>query len=180
VFAITCWYWNLRVPGAAEQKDAGSALQAQWPAYLSYLATFLTVALIWINHHVLFIRIRYVDQQLQWMNIAILLGVCVTPFPNALVADALRTGLSCEAAKTATAAYGFVFMMTTLCLDLDLGDASPVDRNCCVLPTQRPALVGSASVAPSGPRSTPVASGSPGSHRCPPWAYSSRWRSSTQ
>jgi uncharacterized membrane protein len=72
--AITLLVLNLHVPGAAEQKQAGSALSAllaEWPAYLSYLATFLTVALIWMNHHALFIRIRYVDQQLQWMNTGI-------------------------------------------------------------------------------------------------------------
>jgi uncharacterized membrane protein len=115
--AITLLVLNLHVPGAAEQKEAGGALQAllvEWPAYLSYLATFLTVALIWMNHHALFTHIRYVDQRLQWINIGILLGVCLTPFPNALVADALRTGLSSEAAKAAAGAYGFVFMMTTL------------------------------------------------------------------
>jgi uncharacterized membrane protein len=115
--AITLLVLNLHVPTASEQADAGSALQAllaEWPAYLSYLATFLTVALIWMNHHALFIHIRYVDQQLQWMNTGILLGVCLTPFPNALVADALKTGLSSDAAKAAASAYGFVFMMTTL------------------------------------------------------------------
>jgi uncharacterized membrane protein len=115
--AITLLVLNLHVPGAAEQKHAGGAVQAlfaEWPSYLSYLATFLTVALIWMNHHALFTHIRYVDQKLQWMNIGILLGVCLTPFPNALVADALRTGLSSEAAKAAAGAYGFIFMMTTV------------------------------------------------------------------
>jgi uncharacterized membrane protein len=115
--AITLLVLNLHVPGAAEQREAGGALQAllqQWPSYLSYLATFVTVALVWMNHHALFTRIRYVDQPLQWINIAILLGICLTPFPNALVANALRTGLSSEAAKVAAGAYGFVFMATTI------------------------------------------------------------------
>jgi uncharacterized membrane protein len=115
--AITLLVLNLHVPGAVEQKDAGGALQAlvdEWPAYLSYLATFLTVALVWMNHHALFTHIRYVDQKLQWINIAILLGICLAPFPNALVADALRTGLSSEAAKAAAGAYGLVFMLMTL------------------------------------------------------------------
>ena len=115
--AITLLVLNLHVPGAAEQKEAGGALQAllaEWPSYLSYLATFLTVALIWMNHHALFTRIRYVDQKLQWVNIGILLGICLTPFPNALVADALRSGLSSEAAKVAAGAYGFIFMATTI------------------------------------------------------------------
>jgi uncharacterized membrane protein len=115
--AITLLVLNLHVPDAADQKAAGGALQAllaEWPSYLSYLATFLTVAMAWMNHHALFARIRYVDEKLQWVNVGILLGICLTPFPNALVADALRSGLSSEAAKVATGAYGFVFMVSTI------------------------------------------------------------------
>jgi uncharacterized membrane protein len=115
--AITLLVLDLHVPGAAAQKEAGGALRAllaEWPSYLSYLATFLTVALVWMNHHALFTRIRWVDQRLQWINIGILLGICLTPFPNALVAEAMRTGLTSEAAKAAAGAYGFVFMMMTL------------------------------------------------------------------
>jgi uncharacterized membrane protein len=48
------------------------------------------------------------------INIAILLGICLTPFPNALLANALGTGLSSEAAKVAAGAYGLVFMATTV------------------------------------------------------------------
>jgi uncharacterized membrane protein len=114
--AITLLVLDLRIPGPAQQAAAGGALQAilrEWPSYLSYLVTFLTVAYVWMNHHALFIRIRYVDQPLQWINIAILLGICLTPFPNALVADAMRTGLDSEAAKAATATYALIFALAT-------------------------------------------------------------------
>jgi uncharacterized membrane protein len=115
--AITLLVLNLHVPDGAEQREAGSALQAllaEWPFYLSYLATFLSVAYMWMNHHALFNRVRRVDQKLQWVNIAILLGICLTPFPNALVATALAGGLSSEAAKAATAAYALIFMLATV------------------------------------------------------------------
>jgi len=115
--AITLLVLNLHVPSATEQSAAGGALPAllqQWPSYLSYLATFITVALVWMNHHALFTRIRHVDQPLQWINIGILLAICLTPFPNALVANALQSGLNSEAAKVAAGAYGLVFLGTTI------------------------------------------------------------------
>lgn len=115
--AITLLVLNLHVPGAAERSAAGGALQAllaEWPAYLSYLATFLSVAYMWMNHHALFTHVRHVDQRLQWVNLAILLGIGLTPFPNALVAAALAEGLSSEAAKAATAAYALIFMLATV------------------------------------------------------------------
>jgi uncharacterized membrane protein len=115
--AITLLVLNLHVPSPGQQRAAGGALQAllaQWPSYLSYAATFLTVAFIWMNHHYLFARVRFVDQPLQWINIAILLGICLTPFPNALVASAMQEGLNSEAAKAATATYALIFMLTTV------------------------------------------------------------------
>ena len=133
--AITLLVLDLHVPGAAERKDAGGALPAllaEWPAYLSYLATFLTVALVWMNTMPSSPASRYVDQPLQWINIGILLGICLTPFPNALVADALRTGLASEAARVAGGAYGLVFMATTIAW-ISSGSASPGDRICFVL-----------------------------------------------
>jgi len=115
--AITLLVLNLHVPDATEQKEAGGPLQAllaEWPFYLSYLTTFLSVAYMWMNHHALFNRVRWVDQKLQWVNLAILLGICLTPFPNALVASALAGGLSSEAAKAATAAYALIFTLATV------------------------------------------------------------------
>ncbi len=114
--AITLLVLDLRVPGAAQQAAEGGALQAileEWPSYASYLVTFFTVAYVWMNHHALFTRIRFVDQPLQWINMAILLGVCLAPFPNALVADAMRSGLDSEAAKAATATYAMIFALAT-------------------------------------------------------------------
>ncbi|MBS1679715.1 MAG: DUF1211 domain-containing protein [Actinobacteria bacterium] len=119
IFAIviTLLVLNLHVPGTAERQQAGGALQAllaQWPSYLSYLATFLSVAYMWVNHHALFTHVRLVDQKLQWVNLAILLGIGLTPFANALVAAALAGGLSSEAAKVATATYALIFMLATV------------------------------------------------------------------
>jgi uncharacterized membrane protein len=41
---------------------------------------------MWINHHRLFSHIRHSDNGLLSLNLLLLLGVCVVPFPSAVVA----------------------------------------------------------------------------------------------
>jgi uncharacterized membrane protein len=84
------------------------ALGDLWPAYLAYLASFLFVGVSWVNHHALFKRIRSVDRGLCWVNLGILLTVVPTPFPTAVIANALRDGNIVDS-KTAAGFYGFVF-----------------------------------------------------------------------
>jgi uncharacterized membrane protein len=115
--AITLLVLEVRVPSHADIEASGSlfsALRHSWPSYLSYLATFLTIGVIWLNHHAVFAKIRGIDRTLQWWNLMLLLAVSFTPFPNALVADFLRDGMFSEPARTATAVYALVFTLSTV------------------------------------------------------------------
>lgn len=115
--AITLLVLEIRVPSTVEVDEAGGLLQAlarEWPSYLSYLATFLNIGVIWLNHHASIAKIRRVDGALLGWNLVLLLTVSFTPFPNALVANFLRDGLFTEPARTATAVYALVFTASTL------------------------------------------------------------------
>jgi len=91
------------------------ALLGNWPSYLSYLATFLTVGVIWLNHHGVFQRIRRVDRTIQWWNLILLLLVSFTPFPNALLAEYLEhDGFLSPDARVAAATYALVFAAATV------------------------------------------------------------------
>ena len=91
------------------------ALLHGWPTYLSYLATFLTVGVIWLNHHAVFQKIRRIDRSLQWWNLMLLLLVSFTPFPNALLAEYLGNGgLLSGDARVAAAVYALVFAAATV------------------------------------------------------------------
>ena len=91
------------------------ALLAGWPTYLSYLATFLTVGVIWLNHHAVFQKIRRLDRTLQWWNLILLLLVSFTPFPNALLAEYLDGGgLLSGDARVAAAVYALVLAAATV------------------------------------------------------------------
>ena len=76
--AITLLVLDLKVPSDAETREAGSliaALAGHWPSYLAYLAAFLTIGIIWLNHRAFVDKIRRFDSRLHWLNLALLLGV---------------------------------------------------------------------------------------------------------
>src|SRR6266568_5643997 len=62
--AITLLVLDLKVPSASESQAAGSliaALAERWPSYAAYLAAFLTIGIIWLNHRTFVDRIRRFD-----------------------------------------------------------------------------------------------------------------------
>lgn len=67
----------------------GHDLLTQWPTYLAYVASFLYIGVVWVNHHALFTRIASVDGGLLWCNLALLLTASVLPFPTAELAFAM-------------------------------------------------------------------------------------------
>jgi uncharacterized membrane protein len=72
--------------------QVGSDLLAQWPTYLAYVASFIYIGVVWVNHHALFTRIASVNAGLLWCNLALLLAASVLPFPTAELAFAMQHG----------------------------------------------------------------------------------------
>jgi uncharacterized membrane protein len=62
----------------------------QWPHYVAYAVSFLTIGIIWINHHVMIRRLRATDQAILTLNLLLLLTVVALPFTTSLVATYLR------------------------------------------------------------------------------------------
>lgn len=90
--AITLLALNLGVPATREiQQGHGLtvALLEQWPAYLGYALSFLTILIMWVNHHTLFHLIARTDHLFLLLNGLLLLVVTAMPFATALLATYL-------------------------------------------------------------------------------------------
>ena len=112
--AITLLVLDLKVPDPAGLAAGGllAALAARWPSYLAYLAAFLTIGIIWLNHRTLVDRIARFDARLHWLNLALLLGVATLPFPTSLVAEYVERGG--QDATVATVLYGLCATLMAL------------------------------------------------------------------
>jgi len=108
--AATLLVLQLHVPTQAEG-DFGRALLSQWPSYASYVVSFMTIGIIWINHHTLFANVRQVDRPLLLMNLLLLLSVSTIPYPTALLGRYIGEG---EASHLAAAIYGIVMLSMSL------------------------------------------------------------------
>jgi uncharacterized membrane protein len=110
--AITLLVIELHPPELHQGKTLAHALWAQWPSYLAYIVSFLTIGVVWLNHHRIFTQVHRVDGPLLVLNLNVLLWTALIPFPTAVVAEHLGEGG--EPARTAVALYGAVFLLVAL------------------------------------------------------------------
>ncbi len=82
---------ELKVPHV-EPGGLSDALLQRWPAYATYVVSFLTIGIIWVNHHAVMDRIKNVNRLLLFLNLVFLMAVAAIPFPTALLADYLQAG----------------------------------------------------------------------------------------
>lgn len=86
--AITLLVLDLKVPPeGAGTKRLGAALLDQWPAYLAYAGSFLSILIMWVNHHQMFRRIGRVDHGLLVFNGLLLMAVTLAPFSTSVLSE---------------------------------------------------------------------------------------------
>ena len=105
VFAIAITLLALELP-RPEGPELWHELGTQWEAYAAFGVSFLTIGIIWVNHHALVDRIAHADRGLLFINLLMLMWVSLIPWPTELVAE----HLSGDGAQAATAVYSAVFL----------------------------------------------------------------------
>ena len=119
---ITIMVLELRPPpGAGFQQ-----LLALWPGYLSYVLSFIYIAIYWNNHHHFFQLVKRVDGAILWANMHLLFWLSIVPFATAWMGEHLF-------AAAPTALYGFAllgsavawYLMQTVIIRRQ-GEASPL------------------------------------------------------
>jgi len=99
--AITLLVLAIRLPDPHE--DLGTALGAQWPEFLGYVVSFVTIGIMWVQHHRLFTLIRRSNSTFAMINVLFLMFIAFVPFPTAVLAQRIGTGVD---AVEATFLYG--------------------------------------------------------------------------
>ena len=70
--------------------ELGRELLRLWPSYVAYAVSFLTIGIIWVNHHAVFGLFAGVDRTMLFLNVLFLMIVAFIPFPTEVVADNVR------------------------------------------------------------------------------------------
>ena len=105
--AITLLVFNLAVP-VPGQGALGQQLTSHWPSFAAYGVSFLSIGIIWVNHHNLFRNFAAVDRTMLFLNLLLLFFVVTIPFATATMAAYLRYGGA--DASLAAAVYQGVFL----------------------------------------------------------------------
>jgi uncharacterized membrane protein len=108
--AITLLISDVHVPAREHAETLGHELLRTWPSYLGYLTSFLTIGVMWINHHYVFELIDRVDRTMLLLNTLLLMLIAVVPFPTAVLAQFIETG----GARAAAVLYGATLTLTAI------------------------------------------------------------------
>ena len=108
VFAVALTLLVLGLPSPEGSRHLGRDLLARWPAYAAYVVTFVTVGIVWVNHHVLLDRVARASRVFLELNLMLLLFVAVMPWPTGLLAS--YAGEPAQA-RPAAIVYGMTMVM---------------------------------------------------------------------
>jgi uncharacterized membrane protein len=85
--AITLLVFSLKLPDPQAVAE-GRLAQSVWESrtqFFSFALSFAVVGNIWIVHHRAFRLIRTHDPGLLWLNLLLLLGISILPYPSSLL-----------------------------------------------------------------------------------------------
>jgi len=122
VFAIAATLLILNVDAQVSEDvhDLGGRLLHIWPSYLAYAVSFVTIGIMWVNHHTVMGQIARTDRRFLLANVGLLMCIAFVPFPTRVVAEHVRA----EGARDAALLYGFTMVATAVMFSLSWSYAS--------------------------------------------------------
>ncbi len=108
--AITLLILEIGVP-ESEFSNLWRGIAHQWPSYLAYATSFITIGGLWMVHHGIFRRLQYANSVVMRLNLALLMAVSFLPFPTKLLAEAIR---DTDAERAAVIFYGGTLLVISL------------------------------------------------------------------
>jgi uncharacterized membrane protein len=116
VFAIaaTLLILEINIP-VSDFDHLWRAIGDQWPSYLAYVTSFMSIGGVWLGHHAIVRRLASADLGVMRLNLVLLLVIAFLPFPTKLAAEALTT--TTDAERAAVIFYGVVLLVMSLSID---------------------------------------------------------------
>lgn len=115
IFAIAATLLILNVAVAAG--PLGQQLLVIWPGYLAYALSFLTIGIIWANHHTVLHQVSHVNRLFLVLNVLFLMVIAFIPFPTRLLAQTINQPNQADA-QAAALAYGVTLTITAVLFNL--------------------------------------------------------------
>jgi uncharacterized membrane protein len=109
--AITLLILAVGIEQALAEGGLGRQLLDLWPAYIAYSVSFLTIGIMWVNHHTVFRLFARVDRPLLLLNILLLMLIAFVPFPTRVVAEHAK---SPDDRQAAALLYGSTMTITAI------------------------------------------------------------------
>jgi uncharacterized membrane protein len=111
VFAIAATLLIIDVGLPEELNDSlGQELLDIWPQYFSYAVSFVTIGIMWVNHHAIVRQIERVDRPFLFLNVGLLLCIAFVPFPTRVLAEFVRS----DEGEAAAVLYGITLTTTAV------------------------------------------------------------------
>lgn len=107
--AITLLVLDIKVPEIEPDASLWHALGDNWAHYIAYAISFLTIGVMWVNHHNMLGTISGTDRGLLYSNLGLLAVVSFIPFPTSVVSEYFRHS-SAENVRAAVGLYGLTMI----------------------------------------------------------------------
>jgi uncharacterized membrane protein len=109
--AATLLVLNIHEPVLKGNETLVHGLLNQWHVYAAYAISFITIGIIWINHHVMISRLRVADHAILMLNLVLLMLIAVLPFATSLMTGYLRGS---HGQAVVAAVYSGTFLLMAL------------------------------------------------------------------
>jgi uncharacterized membrane protein len=105
--AVTLLIFNVHVPDPSKLSSTGPLSlifnSSAWLSMVTYVISFLTILVMWVNHHSIFQFVARIDRAFIYLNGGLLMLIVFVNYPTSLVAEFADTAGATLAAATYSA-----------------------------------------------------------------------------
>lgn len=110
--AITLLVLEIKIP-PPDTSGLSTVVMNQWPSFLAYFISFVTILIMWINHHAIFKLIHRTDQTFLVINGLLMLLITFVNYPTAVLAEHIQSPHNSDQIFAA-AFYSLTFILISI------------------------------------------------------------------